>query len=251
MSPNQSGEGEIRKNIVEADLVDCMVALPGQLFCATQIPVCLGFLTRGKSGRNGRTLFVDARKPGTMVDRVHRESTGEDIEKIADTCHAWRGDAGARCNAPLPEYADIPGFCKSATLDDIRGHNYILTPGRYVGAAEVEDGVPAVFREARADLAQVFEHRPVQRLGHRRGARAVGVGERVARRRRRPAGAHELRLVHAQRVAGLVRAVGVGQVSEDRREHATRRAELSGADRELARSFRRFNNAPTALSSTQ
>jgi type I restriction enzyme M protein len=144
MSSNQSGEGEIRKNIIEADLVDCMVALPGQLFYSTQIPVCLWFIARDKKNgrfrdRRGQTLFIDARKMGTMIDRVHRELTDEDIKKIADTYHAWRGDVGATGRSPLPEYRDIPGFCKSATLDDIRQHNHILTPGRYVGAAPQEE----------------------------------------------------------------------------------------------------------------
>jgi len=138
MSSNQSGEGEIRKNIIEADLVDCMVALPGQLFYSTQIPVCLWFIARNKKNgrfrdRRGETLFIDARKMGTLVDRVHRELTDEDIATIADTYHAWRGDEAAGV------YKDIPGFCKAATLDDIRKHSHILTPGRYVGAAEVED----------------------------------------------------------------------------------------------------------------
>ncbi|MEJ5309971.1 MAG: class I SAM-dependent DNA methyltransferase [Anaerolineae bacterium] len=137
MSSNQSGEGEIRKAIIEADLVDCMVALPGQLFYSTQIPVCLWFIARDKRNgrfrdRRGETLFIDARQMGTMIDRTHRELTEEDIAKIAGTYHAWRGDGDAG-------YADIPGFCKAATLDDIRAHNHILTPGRYVGAAEVED----------------------------------------------------------------------------------------------------------------
>jgi len=139
MSSNQSGEGEIRKNIIEADLVDCMVALPGQLFYSTQIPVCLWFITRDKKNghfrdRSGETLFVDARKLGTMIDRVHRELTEEDISKIADTYHAWRGDEDSD-----QEYEDVPGFCKAATIEDIREHNHILTPGRYVGAAEVEE----------------------------------------------------------------------------------------------------------------
>lgn len=138
MSSNQSGEGEIRKNIIEADLVDCMVALPGQLFYSTQIPVCLWFIARNKKNgrfrdRRGETLFIDARKMGTLVDRVHREMTDEDIARIADTYHAWRGDEAAGV------YEDVPGFCKAATLDDIRKHSHILTPGRYVGAAEVED----------------------------------------------------------------------------------------------------------------
>jgi type I restriction enzyme M protein len=138
MSSNQSGEGEIRKNIIEADLVDCMVALPGQLFYSTQIPACLWFLARDKKNgrfrdRRGQVLFIDARKMGRMVDRTHRELTDEDIRKIADTYHAWRGDKDAG------EYRDIPGFCKSATLEEIRRHGYVLTPGRYVGAEAIED----------------------------------------------------------------------------------------------------------------
>jgi type I restriction enzyme M protein len=142
MSSNQSGEGEIRKAIIEADLVDCMVALPGQLFYSTQIPVCLWFLARSKKNgrfrdRRGETLFIDARKMGTLVDRVHRELTDADVAKIAGTYHAWRGDTGAGT------YDDIPGFCRSATLDDIRKHGHVLTPGRYVGAeAQVEDAEP-------------------------------------------------------------------------------------------------------------
>ena len=151
MSSNQSGEGDIRKAIIEADLVDCMVSLPGQLFYSTQIPVCLWFIARDKKNgrfrdRRGQTLFIDARKLGSMIDRVHRELTDDDIHKIADTYHAWRGDKPSRSDqsrdrqgAGLPAYEDMPGFCKSATLDDIRHHNHILTPGRYVGAAEVED----------------------------------------------------------------------------------------------------------------
>jgi type I restriction enzyme M protein len=138
MSSSQSGEGEIRKAIVEADLVDCMVAMPGQLFYSTQIPVCLWFLARDKGNgrfrdRRGETLFVDARKLGTMADRVRRELTADDIAKIAGTYHAWRGDPDAG------EYADMPGFCKAATLEEIRAHGHVLTPGRYVGAAEAED----------------------------------------------------------------------------------------------------------------
>lgn len=164
MSSNQSGEGEIRKNIIEADLVDCMIALPGQLFYSTQIPACLWFLARDKSGRppagqtrplrdrRGQVLFIDARKMGRMVDRTHRELTEEEIQKIARAYHAWRGEPDAG------EYRDVPGFCKSATLDEIRQHNYVLTPGRYVGAV-IEDDDDEPFEEKMARLiAQLRQH---------------------------------------------------------------------------------------------
>ncbi len=132
MSSNQSGEGEIRQALVEADLVDCMVALPGQLFYSTQIPVCLWFISRDKKNnrfkdRRGKVLFIDARKFGTLIDRVHRELTDDDIGKIAGTYHAWRGDKGAG------KYDDVPGFCKSETKKEIDKHGFVLTPGRYVG----------------------------------------------------------------------------------------------------------------------
>ena len=138
MSSNQSGENEIRRNIIEADLVDCMVLLPSQLFYSTQIPVCLWFLARNKKNgrfrdRRGETLFIDARKMGTMVDRVHRELSNADVATIAGTYHSWRGDKDAE------KYVDVPGFCKAANLDDIRKHGHVLTPGRYVGNEEVED----------------------------------------------------------------------------------------------------------------
>ena len=192
MSSNQSGEGEIRKALIEADLVDCMVALPGQLFYSTQIPVCLWFIAksklpspargRGAGGSTGefathasrpvdsismqgnartasegafrdrrkQTLFIDARKMGTLIDRVHRELTDADLDKITSTYHAWRGDASspspaARGKVPKAEggasspYTDIAGFCKSATTAEIAAHGHVLTPGRYVGAEEVED----------------------------------------------------------------------------------------------------------------
>ncbi len=240
MSSNTSGEGEIRKAIIEADLVDCMVALPGQLFYSTQIPVCLWFLTRNKNSRpgaihpssrrerdrRGQTLFIDARKLGTLTDRVHRDLSDEDIAKIAGTYHAWKSagggvgagsgvgavhDAGAIVGvgtvhdvdvgtihgvdvgmihdvgvgaihgvgvgmihdvgvgaiheSPLHEiqrretswqYADVPGFCKSVTVEEIRAQGYVLTPGRYVGAAELEeDDEP--FEQKMARLTQELE----------------------------------------------------------------------------------------------
>jgi type I restriction enzyme M protein len=148
MSSNQSGEGDIRRAMVEADLVDCMVAMPGQLFYSTQIPVCLWFLAKNKGGatspkarglrdRRKQTLFIDARKLGTLIDRVHRELTDADLQKIVTTYYAWRGDKGAG------KYEDVAGFCKSATTAEIAGHGHVLTPGRYVGAEEIgDDGEP-------------------------------------------------------------------------------------------------------------
>ncbi|MBF57869.1 type I restriction-modification system subunit M [Halomonas sp. FeN2] len=143
MSSQQSGEGEIRRTMIEADKVDCMVALPGQLFYSTQIPACLWILANDKSAnghrdRRGEVLFIDARNMGHMVDRVRRDFDESEIEKIADTYHRWRA------KAPNETYKDEPGFCASADLDTIRDkHDFILTPGRYVGAADVEDdGVP-------------------------------------------------------------------------------------------------------------
>ena len=140
MSSSQSNEGEIRKNLIEADLVDCMVALPGQLFRSTQIPVCLWFLARNRRNgkfrdRRGEVLFIDARDMGSLVNRTLRELSLEEIAKIAETYHAWR--------EVQETYEDIPGFCKSAKFDDIRGHDYVLTPGRYVGAKpQDDDGEP-------------------------------------------------------------------------------------------------------------
>lgn len=142
MSSNQSGEGEIRKNIIEDDLVDCMVALPDKLFYSTQIPVCLWFLARDKRNRrfrdrHGETLFIDARKLGRMADRTHRKLSDEDIAKIAGTYHAWRGDPDAG------EHTDVSGFCKAVRIEEIRDHGYVLTPGRYVGLeARDEDDEP-------------------------------------------------------------------------------------------------------------
>ena len=147
MSSNQSGEGEIRKNIVEAGLVDCIIALPGQLFRSTQIPACLWFLSRTRSrrenwDRKGETLFIDARKMGYMLNRTLRDLTTDDIERISGTYHAWRDGEG---------YEDQPGFCKSATLEAIQKHGHVLTPGRYVGAAPREDD-GELFQEKMAKL---------------------------------------------------------------------------------------------------
>jgi type I restriction enzyme M protein len=164
MSSTQNGEGEIRRALIEGaagapGVVDCMVALPGQLFYSTQIPVCLWFLARDRSNgiarnaklrdRRSEILFIDARKLGHMVDRTRKEFSDADIEKITRAYHAWRGegDAGA--------YADVPGFCKAATLEEISVHGHVLTPGRYVGAADVEDDdVP--FAERFAALRQTL-----------------------------------------------------------------------------------------------
>ena len=170
LSSNQSGEGEIRKNIIEDDIVDCIIALPGQLFYNTQIPVSLWFISKDRKNnkfrdRSGEVLFIDARKMGVMIDRRHRELTEEEIKRIASTYHAWRkkktpnkessveqlqlavAETGAdynkslleETNEDLPEYKDISGFCKSVTIEEIRQNNYILTPGRYVGMEEIED----------------------------------------------------------------------------------------------------------------
>ena len=148
MSTASGGEDKIRQQIIENDLVDCMIALPGQLFYTTQIPVCLWFISkdkqaksahsqaRGLRNRSGETLFIDARNIGAMIDRTHKEFSNDDIEAIANTYHAWRGEAEA---GGYEAYADEAGYCKSATLDDIKANDYVLTPGRYVGAAAIED----------------------------------------------------------------------------------------------------------------
>ena len=156
MSSNQSGEGNIRKALVDDNLVDCIVALPGQLFYNTQIPACLWFLSKSRGKyyqgklrqRQGEVLFIDGRKLGVLVDRVHRELTEEEITRIADTYHAWR--------SPESEYQDIPGFCKSAKLKDIKHHGYALTPGRYVGVEETEDDNEP-FEEKMERLTQVLQ----------------------------------------------------------------------------------------------
>jgi type I restriction enzyme M protein len=157
MSSTQSGEGDIRKAMVENDMIDCMIALPGQLFYSTQIPACLWFLTKDKSNgiardaklrdRRGEILFIDARKLGHMVDRTRREFSDEDIERIAETYHCWREGKG---------YEDVPGFCKLATVKEVRSHGHVLTPGRYVGAEAAEDD-GAMFTERFAALQAKLE----------------------------------------------------------------------------------------------
>jgi type I restriction enzyme M protein len=157
MSSQTSGEGEIRKRLIEEDRVDCMVALPGQLFFSTQIPVCLWILSRNKSAnglrdRRGEVLFIDARNMGHMVDRVRREFSDDDIETIAGTYRRWRAKPETLAANDWDAYEDIAGFCKSEELETIRKYDHVLTPGRYVGAAEAEDdGVP--FEEKFAELS--------------------------------------------------------------------------------------------------
>ena len=160
MSSQTSGEGEIRKRLIEEDRVDCMVALPGQLFYSTQIPVCLWILSRDKSAnghrdRSGEVLFIDARSKGHMVDRVRREFSEEDIEAIAGTYRRWRAKPEALEEKGWEAYEDAPGFCKSEGLETIRKFDHVLTPGRYVGAADVvDDGV--LFEDKFASLQSVL-----------------------------------------------------------------------------------------------
>ena len=149
MSSNTSGEGQIREAMVRGDVVEAMVALPGQLFLNTPIPVCLWFLANDKTrrgrDRRGETLFIDARQLGTMATRVQRVLTDEDIAAIAGAVHAWRGDGEVE-----DAYGDIPGFCYSAKLDEIEKNGFVLTPGRYVGAADQEkDDEPFARKMAR------------------------------------------------------------------------------------------------------
>ena len=156
MSTSQSNEKEIRKNLVEENIVDCMVALQGQLFYSTQIPVCLWFLARNRQGgkfrdRVNEILFIDARSLGRMVDRTHRELTIENIQQITNVYHAWRSGNGEF------DYADVPGFCKSAVIDEVRKHDYVLTPGRYVGAAPQEEDDEPFEDKMRRLVAQLRE----------------------------------------------------------------------------------------------
>ena len=166
LSSNQAGEGAIRQRLVEADVVDCIVYLPSQLFYSTQIAASLWFVTRnkrarvGKNGltygdRSGRTLFIDVRHRGVMVDRTHRELTDEDIEYIASAYRSWRRRDGS--------YHDVPGFCREATIDEIRRHRYALVPGRYVGFAQQPSASPADRSRLLSDLHEIEEQ--VEKVG--------------------------------------------------------------------------------------
>lgn len=194
MSSNTSGEGEIRQQLIENDRVECMIALPGQLFYTTQIPVCVWFITKDKTentvkgyrNREKETLFIDARAMGTMISRTNKELTKADIAQIADTYHAWRSDEAelkarvARGECKVEQYQDQAGFSKSATIDDIKAHDYVLTPGRYVGAADVEDdGIP--FEIKMRELSQTLYNQmnQAQALDKviRHNLEALGYGE--------------------------------------------------------------------------
>ncbi len=166
MSSRQKAELRIRRGLLEAELVDCMVALPGQLFYSTPIPACLWFLARDRGNgrfrdRRGEILFIDARRLGRMIDRTHRELDDSDIARIADTYHAWRGEDASW------DYEDVAGFCKSESVEEVMRNGYLLTPGRYVGVEpEEEDEEPfeekmrrlaAEWRGQRAEAARLDE----------------------------------------------------------------------------------------------
>lgn len=183
MSSNTNNEGEIRKNLIEADLVECIVALPGQLFTNTQIPACIWFLTKDKknglsldkkkTNREGKTLFIDARNLGYMKDRVLRDFTGTDIAKITNALHAWQQGENFEGEA----YQDEKGFCFSAELKDIQKHDYVLTPGRYVGAVEQEDdGEPFAEKMSRltAQLKEQFTQSAVLEQDIKKNLKGLG-----------------------------------------------------------------------------
>ncbi|PMG53791.1 type I restriction-modification system subunit M [Vibrio splendidus] len=194
MSSNTSGEGEIRQQLIENDRVECMIALPGQLFFTTQIPVCIWFITKDKTenttkgfrNRQKETLFIDAREMGTMISRTNKELTKDDIALIADTYHAWRCDETElkarieRGDGKVEKYEDKAGFSKSATIADIEANDFVLTPGRYVGTADVEDdGIP--FETKMSELSQTLysQMNQSQELDKaiRRNLEALGYGE--------------------------------------------------------------------------
>lgn len=174
MSSNTSNEGEIRKKLVEADLVDCMVAMPSQLFYNTMIPACLWFIARDKQNskfrdRRGEVLFIDARKLGIMVDRRHKELTSDEIEKVSSLYHKWRGEEG--------RYEDIQGFCKSVKIEEIKRNDYVLTPGRYVGTEKVEADLAQFdekIRRLMAELSQQFAESRELENNIRKNLRSLG-----------------------------------------------------------------------------
>ncbi len=194
MSSNTSGEGEIRAQMIENDLIDCMITLPGQLFYTTPIPVCLWFMTKSKASdpakgyrnRQGETLFIDARNLGSMIDRTTKELTADDITTIADTYHAWRStpeelaERIKRGDSKLAHYEDQAGFCKVATIEEMKANDYVLTPGRYVGAAEQEDDGVA-FETKMHELSQTLfvQMKQAEELDNaiRQNLEALGYGE--------------------------------------------------------------------------
>lgn len=168
MSTSTKAEAEIRKNMIEAGLVDCIVTMPPNLFYNVTIPVCLWFISKNKENRKDKILFIDARKMGTMITRKHRELSDEEIQRICDTYHNWRDGK---------DYEDVQGFCKSTSLEEVRSHEYILTPGRYVGIEEAEDdGEPFQEKMERltGELAELFakSHKLEEEIKKR--LRAVG-----------------------------------------------------------------------------
>ena len=188
MSSNTGNEGTIRQKIIENDLVDCMVALPGQLFYTTQIPVCLWFITknkkedteRGYRNREGETLFIDAREMGSMISRVNKELTNDDIADIAQTYHAWRGEKKDVSESNIKSYEDKAGYSKAATLEEIKTNDFVLTPGRYVGAAEIEDdGIPfeVKMKELSKTLYSQMEQAELLDKAIRQNLEVLGYGE--------------------------------------------------------------------------
>jgi type I restriction enzyme M protein len=181
MSSNTSNEGEIRKNIVEADLVDCMVALPSQLFYNAMIPACLWFVARDKQNskfrdRREEVLFIDARRLGIMVDRRHREMTLEDMQKISDTYHSWRGEP---VDGQRNDYKNILGFCRAVKLNEIKKQGYILTPGRYVGAEELMEDAETFDERMRVltkQLSEELEKSSESEAEIRKNLRKLGYG---------------------------------------------------------------------------
>jgi type I restriction enzyme M protein len=200
MNSNSGGEGEIRKNLIEAGLVDCMVALPAQLFYNTMIPACLWFLAKNRRGtaegnrklptpdgegnrkglplrnRENEILFIDARNLGTMINRRNKELSDADIQQITDTYHNWRNIVGAGL-APAQQYSDIAGFCKAATIDEVRQNNYVLMPGRYVGTEEEEiDLIPfeQKMQSLTATLAEQFAQGAILEQTIRENLKGIG-----------------------------------------------------------------------------